>query len=79
MLLGTAKACITPPLGTWMAGYGFRTKPCESISEDLYIRVHVHRFEDGQIVYIYADLAHWPRIHTAARWSAMTAWRCRRM
>lgn len=47
MLLGTAKACITPPLGTWMAGYGFRTKPCESISEDLYIRVHVHRFEDG--------------------------------
>ena len=62
MLLGTAKACITPPLGTWMAGYGFRTKPCESISEDLYIRVHVHRFEDGQIVYIYADLAHWDNL-----------------
>lgn len=62
MLLGTAKACITPPLGTWMAGYGFRTKPCESISEDLYVRVHVHRFENGQIIYIYADLAHWDNL-----------------
>ena len=92
MLLGTAKACITPPLGTWMAGYGFRTKPCESISEDLYIRVHVHRFEDGQIVYIYADLAHWDNlvVRDARRLLqeryglqsgelVFMAWRCRRM
>lgn len=59
MLLGTSKVCITPPLGTWMAGYGFRTKPCESVSEDIYVRVHVHRQEAETLVYIYADLAEW--------------------
>jgi hypothetical protein len=59
MLLGTAKECITPPVGTWMDGYGFRIKPCESISEDIYIRVHVHRFPERKIVYIYGDVASW--------------------
>lgn len=62
MLLGTAKVCITPPIGTWMAGYGFRTKPCESISEDIYVRVHAHRTEEKTIVYIYADLAEWDNL-----------------
>ena len=59
MLLGTAKECITPPIGTWMAGYGFRTKPCESISEDIYVRVHAHRTEEKTVVYVYADLCNW--------------------
>lgn len=62
MLLGTAKLCITPPVGTWMAGYGFRTKPCESVSEDIYVRVHVHRDDGKCLVYIYADLAEWDRL-----------------
>ena len=62
MLLGTAKVCITPPIGTWMAGYGFRTKPCESISEDIYIRVHAHRTEEKTVVYIYGDLAEWDNL-----------------
>ena len=62
MLLGTSKACITPPLGTWMAGYGFRTKPCESISEELYTRVHVHRTGEKTLVYIYADLCEWDNL-----------------
>lgn len=62
MLLGTAKACITPPLGTWMAGYGFRTKPCESISEDIYVRVHAHCTNEKKVVYIYADLAEWDNL-----------------
>jgi len=45
-----------------MAGYGFRTKPCESISEDIYVRVHVHRCGEKTLVYIYADLAEWDNL-----------------
>lgn len=62
MLLGTSKACITPPIGTWMAGYGYRTKPCESISEDIYVRVHAHRTDEKTVVYVYADLCEWDNL-----------------
>lgn len=62
MLLGTSKVCITPPIGVWMAGYGFRTKPCESISEDIYVRVHIHHTAAKTLAYIYADLAEWDNL-----------------
>ena len=33
---GSARACITPPLGVRMAGYAGRTDGCEAIHDDLY-------------------------------------------
>ena len=61
MLLGVSKVCITPPVGTFLGGYASRTKPCDSISEDIFVRVHIHEFAQTKtpFVYIYADLAHW--------------------
>ena len=61
MLLGVSKVCITPPIGTFLGGYASRTKPCSSVSEDIFVRVHIHEFpkEKVSIMYIYADLAHW--------------------
>lgn len=59
MYFGAAKKKITPPLGTWMAGYGFRDRPCERISEDLYIRAQAEITDGARLVFIYADLERW--------------------
>ena len=39
MLLGTGKAIITPPLGTPLAGFGFRDHGAEAVRDDLEVRV----------------------------------------
>jgi hypothetical protein len=39
MLLGTAKAIITPPIGTPLAGFGFRDHGSEAVLDDLELRV----------------------------------------
>ncbi len=39
MLLGTAQAIITPPVGTPLAGFGFRDHGSESVLDDLELRV----------------------------------------
>ncbi len=39
MLLGTGKAVITPPVGTPLAGFGFRDHGAESVCDDLEVRV----------------------------------------
>lgn len=39
MLLGTGKTIITPPLGTPLAGFGFRDHGAESVRDDLEVRV----------------------------------------
>src|SRR5262245_60413804 len=31
---GVARACITPPVGTWQGGYGARYRPAEGITDD---------------------------------------------
>ena len=41
MRAGVARACITPPVGTWQGGYGARTRPAEGIHDDLYARAVV--------------------------------------
>jgi hypothetical protein len=39
MLLGTGNAVITPPLGTYLSGYGFRDHGAESVLDELELRV----------------------------------------
>ncbi len=41
MRAGVARACITPPVGTWQGGYGARTRPAEGIHDDLFARALV--------------------------------------
>lgn len=41
MRAGVARACITPPVGTWQGGYGARTRPAEGTHDDLYARAVV--------------------------------------
>lgn len=65
MLLGTAKVCITPPVGVWQGGYASRTRPCEKISEDIFLRVHVHRHQEQTVAYIYADIVQWDNLVVA--------------
>lgn len=45
MLLGTGRAVITPPIGTFMAGFGFRDKPSDSVLDDLEVRAQW--FQEG--------------------------------
>ena len=53
---GTAKVDITPPIGVWLSGYGFRNKPSEGILDPLYAKALV--LDDGQekIAIVSADL-----------------------
>ena len=53
---GTSKVDITPPIGTWLSGYGSRNKPSEGILDPLYAKALV--LDDGQskIAIVSADL-----------------------
>ncbi len=53
---GTAKVDITPPIGSWLSGYGSRNKPSEGILDPLYAKALV--LDDGQskIAIVSADL-----------------------
>lgn len=59
MLFGTAKRCITPPMPVRLAGYASRTTAFETVKEDIYLRVHVHRTAEAQLVFVYGDLIWW--------------------
>jgi neutral ceramidase len=48
MRAGTAKVCITPPVGTWQGGYGARTHPCEGIHDQLFARALVLEDDSGR-------------------------------
>ncbi|MBI3948536.1 MAG: neutral/alkaline non-lysosomal ceramidase N-terminal domain-containing protein [Armatimonadetes bacterium] len=41
MRAGVARVCITPPVGTWQAGYAARNRPSEGIYGDLFARALV--------------------------------------
>lgn len=71
MLLGTAKVCITPPVGVWQGGYASRTRPSEKICEDIFLRVHVHRHKESTVAYIYADIVQWDNQVVAAARDAL--------
>lgn len=59
MLLGTAKHIITPQTPVRLCGYATRTKPFESVAEDIYLRVHFCEADGQSFVFIYADLLWW--------------------
>lgn len=58
MLVGIARATITPPLGTPLAGYGGRERPAESVLDDLEVRAFWFEVEDagGAACLVTADL-----------------------
>jgi len=47
MLFGAGKAVITPPVGTFLAGFGFRTKGSEFVRDPLEVRSFWMDGEDG--------------------------------
>lgn len=59
MLFGTAKRVITPTWPIRLSGYVSRTTPFEDIKEDIYLRIHVHRMRQAQLIFIYGDLIWW--------------------
>lgn len=59
MLFGTAKRNITPQIPVRLAGYASRTECFQSVAEDIYLRVHVQRTVEAQVVFIYGDLIWW--------------------
>lgn len=68
MLFGTSKRVITPSMPVRLAGYASRTKCFEAVDEDIYLRVHIQRMAEAQLVFIYGDLIWWnPQLVDAAR------------
>lgn len=73
MKLGTAKCKITPQMPVRLAGYASRKAEFEGIKEDIYLRVHVHRTDSAQAVFIYADIIWWDtQLVSAARKALLT-------
>ena len=53
---GCAKVNITPPVGTWLSGYGGRDKPSDGIVDELYARAMVLDNGSNSIAIISVDL-----------------------
>ena len=53
---GCAKVNITPPVGTWLSGYGGRDKPSDGIVDELYARALVLDNGSNRIAIISVDL-----------------------
>ncbi len=53
---GIARVDITPPLGVWMAGFGFRTKGAETVHDPLYATALVISDGTQEIAIISSDL-----------------------
>jgi len=56
LLLGTASAIFTPPLGTLMAGFGFRDHGAEDVLDDLELRVFLLKDGEDAVCIVTADL-----------------------
>lgn len=56
MRAGVASACITPPVGISMGGYGFRDHGAEAVADDLMCKVLAVEADDRQGAVITADL-----------------------
>ncbi len=59
MLFGTSKKIITPSAPLRLAGYASRKEYFQKVEEDIYVRVHVQRTAEAQLVFIYGDLLWW--------------------
>lgn len=59
MLFGTSKKVVTPPAPLRLAGYASRKECFHKVEEDLYVRVHVQRAAEAQLVFIYGDFLWW--------------------
>lgn len=57
---GTAKVNITPPVGTWLAGFGSRKTPSDGILDDLYAKMLVLSDGKTKIAMVTADLLWFP-------------------
>jgi len=56
LLLGTASAIFTPPLGTLMAGFGHRDHGAEGVLDDLELQLFLLQHNDEIICIVTADL-----------------------
>lgn len=53
---GAARACITPPMGTRMAGYAGRTEGCRAVHDDLHARALVLDNGEARLALLTLDL-----------------------
>ncbi len=53
---GAAKTDITPPVGVWLSGYGFRDKPSDAVADPLHARTLVLHDGRTSIALISCDL-----------------------
>lgn len=53
---GLARVCITPPLGTWLAGFGNRTKTAEGVFDPLYVTALVLSTARNKVIIVSCDL-----------------------
>lgn len=59
MLFGTSKKVVTPPVPLRLAGYASRKECFQKVEEDIYVRVHVQRTAEAQLIFIYGDFLWW--------------------
>ncbi len=59
---GVCRVTITPPIGTYMAGYGARAGPSQGIHDDLLARSLVVEDESGTVALLAADAIGFPRV-----------------
>lgn len=59
MQLGTAKLNITPAMPVRLCGYATRTTTFESVKEDIFLRIHIHKDGGTELIYLYADILWW--------------------
>ncbi|MDE7045120.1 MAG: alkaline ceramidase, partial [Acetatifactor sp.] len=59
MLFGASKKVVTPFAPLRLAGYASRKEAFRKVEEDIYVRVHVQRTAEAQLVFIYGDFLWW--------------------
>lgn len=53
---------ITPPIGTYLAGFGYRNKPSEGVTDPLYLRIAVLQDELEKVfIIVSADILKFPK------------------
>ncbi|MDE2817246.1 MAG: neutral/alkaline non-lysosomal ceramidase N-terminal domain-containing protein [Chloroflexota bacterium] len=63
---GVGRATITPPLGTWLCGFGNREHGCDAILDDLYATTLVLATDETAIAIISCDVCGLPTQQVAA-------------